>query len=147
MILYFLILILDTNPCISTQGPVARDLSRDFKERWVCSYPKLSVLLTTSSRQPVEQHPQSVIEDGDGWTVQVLRSSDSDSCAFPADPERTRRLTDVGDRHVDTSLHDCLVRRVRQARSFVYLETQHLSAQSNSLIPKGVTFFKSCFSP
>ncbi|XP_042879392.1 phospholipase D gamma 1-like [Penaeus japonicus] len=109
-------------------GPAALDLLGNFEERWRAQVPDKAHLLLSTPRPEVALASES--DQGDTWQMQVVRSIDANSTTFGSG--RAGVLDSWGGRTVDTSLHRAIVRLVRRAESFLYIESQYFVGSSQA---------------
>lgn len=109
-------------------GQAAIDLLRNFEERWRKQAPKNVHLLFPLSEEDLK--PSSGPTGDVTWQIQVVRSIDKDSAEF--DSSRVGLLDSAGGHLADTSLHTALVRLVRRAENFLYIESQYFIGSSQA---------------
>jgi len=109
------------------EGPIARDVVRNFEERW---------------RRQVPDHAQSLIDlDDEGvvcdelpdlgnekWSVQLFRSIDQTCADFL---HRDARLSKKSGRLVDMSVQQAYVHHIRRAKRFLYIEHHYFLGSSH----------------
>ena len=133
------------------EGPIAIDIKENFEERW--------------SRMGVQDVPAPLVEitedeyaldavatipehEGGPWTMQLFRSITSDSCQF--DHQRLSKLHRKGGRWVENSIQRCMIRQIRNAQRYIYMENQYFLGSayawkddcgtlSHHLIPSEIT--------
>ena len=133
------------------EGPIAIDIKENFEERW--------------SRMGVQDVPTPLVEitedeyaldavatipehEGGPWTMQLFRSITSDSCQF--DHQRHSKLHSKGGRWVENSIQQCMIRQIRNAQRYIYMENQYFLGSayawkddcgtlSHHLIPSEIT--------
>ena len=139
-------------------GPIALDVKQSFEDRWskesgdVNHVGKSSfmtnlidTLKDSDDSEDTETDTESKhvckfdkkghedCEDKDGsWTIQLFRSITADSCKMESN--RKSILHSVGGSQVgqmvEKSIHDCMVREIRRAKRFIYLENQYFLGSS-----------------
>ncbi|XP_063599570.1 uncharacterized protein LOC134775891 isoform X2 [Penaeus indicus] len=109
-------------------GPAAFDLLKSFEERWKRQVPTKAHLLLPALRPAVAPVTE---DDQEGtWQMQVVRSIDANSTTFSSG--RAGVLDSYDGRTVDTSLHRAIVRLIRRAENFLYIESQYFIGSSQA---------------
>ncbi|KAG7168257.1 phospholipase D gamma 2-like [Homarus americanus] len=112
-------------------GRAAVDLLRNFEERWRQQVPKKAHLLVQSYEEVLTPTvANSNPADEVTWQMQVVRSIDGDSAMFSSG--RVGVLDNAGGRVVDNSLHKAMVRLIRRAQDFIYIESQYFIGSSQA---------------
>ena len=133
------------------EGPIALDIKTNFEERWIKqsedTRDKLYDIMDES--EFVLDAPANIPEsDGGPWTVQLFRSITSDSAQLLE--EKKPRLHKKGGRAVENSIQNCMIRQIRNAKNYIYLENQYFLGSAytwlddketltNHLIPRELT--------
>ena len=133
------------------EGPIALDIKRNFEERWCKQSPDSHLhLFHVNDDEFVTDAPAFTPEfDGGPWTVQLFRSITSDSSEFQ-NLEKTFHLHRKGGRLVENSIQNCMIRQIRKAKNYIYMENQYFLGSayswlgdretlSHHLIPKELT--------
>jgi len=106
-------------------------------------------LFEVSEEEFVLDAPAVIPEnEGGSWNMQLFRSITSDSCIF--DHERYSKLHRKGGRYVEDSIQKCMVRQIRNAQRYIYMENQYFlgsayawkddnTTLSHHLIPSEIT--------
>ena len=131
-------------------GPIALDIKTNFEERWSKqSENTVGRLYETTEDEFVLDAPATQQEhEGGPWNMQLFRSITSDSCIF--DRNKHSCLHKKGGRFVENSIQNCMVRQIRKAKRYIYMENQYFlgsayawqgdkSTLSNHLIPREIT--------
>ena len=106
---------------------------QNFEERWSLLTSKCSPekLAETNKDDFLDINPSvSEKEGGELWNMQLFRSITSDSCKF--DHQRYSKLHKKGDRHVERSIQECMVRQIRKAERYIYMENQYFLGSAYS---------------
>nr|XP_045582161.1 phospholipase D beta 2-like [Procambarus clarkii] len=112
-------------------GPAAVDLLRNFEECWRKQAPKKVHLLVQTYEEDILFAPQKGNQhDKVSWQMQVVRSIDGNSAVFSSG--RVGVLDSWGGQVIDTTLHRALVRLVRRAEKFIYIENQFFTGSSQA---------------
>ena len=132
------------------EGPIALDIMKNFEERWSRQSEEMITRLYQHDESELALDAPASFPDFDGgpWTVQLFRSITSDSCILDLDKHGT--LHRKGGRLVENSIHNCMVRQIRKAKNFVYMENQYFLGSayawfndhetlSHNLIPRELT--------
>ena len=132
------------------EGPIALDIKQNFEERWLHLSPNNDVTLVeiTEDKYALDAVANIPEHEGGPWTMQLFRSINSDSCQF--DDHRYSKLHQKGGRRVEKSIQQCMVRQIRNAQRYVYMENQyflgsayawkeHCHTRCNHLIPSEIT--------
>ena len=132
------------------EGPIALDIKQNFEERWIhFSVQDVSPLYETTEDEFALDAPAVIPEnEGGSWNMQLFRSITSDSCQF--NHQRYSKLHKKGGRYVEDSIHKCMVRQIRNAQRYIYMENQYFlgsayawkddnSTLSHHLIPEEIT--------
>ena len=111
------------------EGEIALDVMKNFEERWY-RQAQHQVTQLIDAEEFRENH-----DIGDGladfdWNVQLFRSITSDSCFF--DLENKKSLQNKDGKLLETSVLNCMVQRVRNAKKFIYMENQYFMGSSFS---------------
>ncbi|XP_063866961.1 uncharacterized protein LOC135104027 [Scylla paramamosain] len=105
-------------------GRAAIDLLRNFEERWMRQVPdKTNLLVQNLQEDLLRAQEGKEANHGTVWQMQVVRSIDRNSAEFCS--ERIGVLDHTNGMVVDTSLYRALVRLIRKAENFIYIETQY----------------------
>mmetsp|Transcript_40049 Transcript_40049/g.63321 ORF Transcript_40049/g.63321 Transcript_40049/m.63321 type:complete len:831 (-) Transcript_40049:151-2643(-) len=115
------------------EGPIARDLLRNFEQRWVRQAP-LNLhgeLLDTSPQSGFISEASDVgdVKNAhDTWNVQLFRSIDNYSAKF-TEVEKTGIL---GRRKqvIESSIHEGYIAAIQRAEQFIYVENQYFMGSS-----------------
>ena len=104
---------------------------QNFVERWSlltskCSPEKLAKI----NKDEYVLDPYVSENEGGLWNMQLFRSITSDSCKF--DEQRYSKLHSKGNRLVERSIQECMVRQIRKAQRFIYMENQYFLGSANS---------------
>ncbi len=99
------------------EGPIALDIKANFEERWQKQAEEMKDDLFVLDEDFVDP------EEEGSWSLQLFRSINADSCIFQR--EEACRLHSKGGRQVETSIQDCMVRQIRNAQNFIYMENQY----------------------
>ena len=107
------------------EGLVALDIKKNFEERWCRQSEDMITSLYMASEDEFALEAPAVLPDHEGgnWTLQLFRSITSDSCVF--DLERHGVLHRKGGRLVENSIQKCMVREIRRAQKYIYMENQY----------------------
>ena len=109
----------------------------------------MTPLFEVSEEEFVLDAPAVIPEnEGGSWNMQLFRSITSDSCIF--DHERYSKLHRKGGRYVEDSIQKCMVRQIRNAQRYIYMENQYFlgsayawkddnTTLSHHLIPSEIT--------
>lgn len=107
------------------EGQIALDIKRNFDERWSRQSEDMAARLFQLSGDEFDIEAPALIPDREcgSWNLQLFRSITSDSCVF--DFERYSSLHKKGGRLVENSIQNCMVRQIRNAKRFIYMENQY----------------------
>ena len=132
------------------EGPIALDIKKNFEERWCRQSEDMVTQLFHASEDDFVLDAPAVLEEHEGgpWNMQLFRSITSDSCIF--DLERHACLHKKGGRLVENSIQNCMVRQIRKAKRYIYMENQYFlgsayawlndkTTLSHHLIPREIT--------
>ena len=134
------------------EGPTARDIMRNFEERWrkQAEDRTRSLFHIDEEEFDIESGGPDVANEAEGgpWNCQLLRSITNDSCIF--DFDRHEYLFSKGGRLVENTIMRAMVRHIRRSERFIYFENQYFlgSAYSwygdtntltNHIIPREIT--------
>ena len=133
------------------EGPIALDIKTNFEERWIRQSEDARDQLyeTLDESEFVLDAPANIPEsDGRPWTVQLFRSITSDSAKLIE--EKMPHLHKKGGRAVENSIQNCMIRQIRNAKNYIYLENQYFLGSAyawlddketltNHLIPRELT--------
>ena len=109
-------------------GPAARDVMKNFEERWTKQVSQRANLLCDINTKEFFLDKPAQIPDSELWQVQLLRSINIDSAAF--DPARMERLTSKRGRKTDNSVCRGNILLIRKAEKFIYVENQYFCGSS-----------------
>ena len=108
----------------SLEGPVCRDVLRNFEQRWRKQASKHADMLLDINAHPqlisVEEEKLYPSTFWDSWTVQLFRSIDH----YSANMENEER--------VDNSIQKAYVHHIRRANRFIYIENQYFLGSSQA---------------
>jgi phospholipase D1/2 len=123
----------------SLEGPVALDLKKNFEERWCRqSEDMVSRLFQIDESEFVLDAPAAIQgQDAGSWNVQLFRSITSDSCVM--DVDRHYCLHRKGGRLVENSILTSMVRQIRNAQKFIYMENQYFLGSAYSWLTDSAT--------
>nr|XP_053657555.1 LOW QUALITY PROTEIN: uncharacterized protein LOC128706628 [Cherax quadricarinatus] len=110
-------------------GPAAIDLLRNFEECWRKQVPKKVHLLVQTYEDDIVPDLRRM-EDKNIWQMQVVRSIDGNSAMFSSG--RVGVLDTTGGRVIDASIHRAVVRLIRRAQKFIYIENQFFVGSSKA---------------
>ena len=132
------------------EGPIALDIKKNFEERWCRQSEDLETHLVCFDDSEFALDAPATLQDHDGgpWTIQLFRSITSDSCQL--DLEKHLCLHKKSGRLIENSIQQCMIKQIRKANNFIYLENQYFLGSayawlddsqtlSNHLIPKELT--------
>ena len=107
------------------EGPIALDLMKNFEER--CRRQDKDYehsLFHLNEDEFVIDAPGAVQEhEGGEWSAQLFRSITEDSALF--DLDKLPKLHRKGGKHVERSIMNILVQKIRNAKNFIYMENQY----------------------
>ena len=115
------------------EGPIALDIMKNFEERWIRQSEDLEHKLfdINHSSDFILDAPAAIPEYEDSpWTIQLFRSITSDSAKLCE--EKKHFLYKKGGRFVENSIQNCMVRQIRNAKNFIYLENQYFLGSAYS---------------
>ena len=108
-------------------GPIALDIMKNFEERWikVSEESKYKLFdIRDCDADFVIGVPAKIPEfEARAWTVQLFRSITSDSAKLCE--EKTHILNQKGGRYVENSIQNCMIKQIRKAKHFIYIENQY----------------------
>lgn len=106
------------------EGPICRDVLRNFEQRWRKQVPKDVGLLIDITKVPKYKFLNVVdeqIDSGkDSWTVQFFRSIDSYS-AIMENPNTS----------VEAGIHAAYLHHIKRAKKFIYIENQYFMGSAS----------------
>ena len=107
------------------EGPIALDIKKNFEERWCRQSEDMVTRLYNATEDEFMLEAPAFVPENEGgpWNIQLFRSITSDSCIF--DLQRHHVLHRKGGRLVDNSIQSCMVRQIRNAQKFIYMENQY----------------------
>lgn len=109
------------------EGPIARDIMKNFEERWrrqaETSEQSLVTLNEDEFANPESTEAFMPDYEGGPWNVQLFRSITTDSCLF--DLSRRECLHSKDGKLVENSIMNAKVQLIRNAKNFVYFENQY----------------------
>ena len=139
-----------SKPDFFPKGPIALDIMKNFEERWSKQGSEsISRLYQHDESEFALDAPAHLLDqDGGPWTIQLFRSITSDSCNLDLDRHST--LHSKGGRLVENSIANCMIRQIRNAKKFIYMENQYFlgsayswlndhNTLSHNLIPREIT--------
>ena len=132
------------------EGPIALDIKKNFEERWCRQSEDMVTRLFHMDEAEFALDAPATIPDSDGgpWTVQLFRSITSDSSVMDFDKQGC--VHRKGGRMVENSIHNCMIRQIRKAKNYIYMENQYFlgsafswlgdrNTLSNHLVPRELT--------
>ena len=121
------------------EGPIALDIKKNFEERWCRqSEDMVSRLFHLDESEFALDAPAALQSfEGGYWNIQLFRSITSDSCIL--DVEKHGCLYRKGGRLVENSIQNCMIRQIRNAKNFVYMENQYFLGSAYSWVADNST--------
>lgn len=132
------------------EGPIALDIKKNFEERWCRQSQDMATRLYQATEDEFVLDAPAVVPEYDSgpFNLQLFRSITSDSCIFDIDKHLC--LHKKSGRLVENSIQKCMVRQIRKAKRFIYMENQYFlgsafawlndqATLSHHLIPMEIT--------
>ena len=107
------------------EGPIVLDIKQNFEDRWCQQAGEdMENELFDMDLDPLVEHPEF---DGGPWTMQLFRSITNGSCVMKEDScGIERKGGKIKEGHIiERSIQKCMIREIRQAKNFIYLENQY----------------------
>ncbi|XP_057728813.1 phospholipase D alpha 1-like [Arachis stenosperma] len=118
------------------EGPIARDVLKNFEQRWrkqgkkdVCLV-EIDSLVDTFVPSSLDKFPE---DDEETWNVQLFRSIDGGAAlGLPNSEEEVARsgLMNEKEHIFDCSIQNAYITAIRRAKSFIYIENQYFMGSS-----------------
>ncbi|MED6111381.1 Phospholipase D [Stylosanthes scabra] len=118
------------------EGPIARDVLKNFEQRWRKQGKKdvflveIDSLLDTFVPAPLEKFPE---DNEEAWNVQLFRSIDGGAAlGLPNSEEEVAKygLMNQKDNIFECSIQNAYIAAYRRAKSFIYIENQYFMGSS-----------------
>ena len=108
------------------EGQIALDIMKNFEDRW-CKQSgedmEGKLLDLDESEFHLDASAKNEDHDGGPWTIQLFRSITNDSCVM--DHNKYSCLHTKGGRLVENSIQQCMIRQIRKANNYIYMENQY----------------------